>query len=97
MKLSLADRRLLDALQIDSTRSQIELADLGLELSGLDEISDCAIVVSPFIVGPAAVVVGGNVVRLLFDGSGKMLKVLRGSKKSDELRAEFTSHLNASR
>ena len=28
MKLSLADRRLLDALQIDATRSQIELADL---------------------------------------------------------------------
>ena len=28
MKLSAADRRLLDALQIDATRSQIELADL---------------------------------------------------------------------
>ena len=28
MKLSLADHRLLDALQIDATRSQIELADL---------------------------------------------------------------------
>jgi len=28
VKLSLADRRLLDALQIDATRSQIELADL---------------------------------------------------------------------
>lgn len=28
MKLSTADRRLLDALQIDATRSQIELADL---------------------------------------------------------------------
>ena len=28
MKLSLADRRLLDALQIDATRSQVELADL---------------------------------------------------------------------
>ncbi len=28
MKLSLADRRLLDALQIDATRSQIELAEL---------------------------------------------------------------------
>jgi DNA-binding Lrp family transcriptional regulator len=28
VKLSLADRRLLDALQIDATRSQVELADL---------------------------------------------------------------------
>lgn len=28
MKLSLADRRLLDALQLDATRSQVELADL---------------------------------------------------------------------
>ena len=28
MKLSSADRRLLDALQVDATRSQIELADL---------------------------------------------------------------------
>ena len=28
MKLSLADRRLLDALQVDATRSQVELADL---------------------------------------------------------------------
>jgi Lrp/AsnC family leucine-responsive transcriptional regulator len=28
MKLSSADRRLLDALQIDATRSQVELADL---------------------------------------------------------------------
>ena len=28
MRLSLADRRLLDALQIDATRSQVELADL---------------------------------------------------------------------
>jgi Lrp/AsnC family leucine-responsive transcriptional regulator len=28
VKLSLADRRLLDALQVDATRSQIELADL---------------------------------------------------------------------
>ena len=28
MKLSSADRRLLDALQVDATRSQVELADL---------------------------------------------------------------------
>jgi len=28
MKLSIADRRLLDALQIDATRSQVELAEL---------------------------------------------------------------------
>lgn len=38
-----------------------------------------------------------HITLLLFDGNGKMLKVLRGPKKRDELLAEFTSHLKASR
>jgi hypothetical protein len=38
-----------------------------------------------------------HITLLLFDGAGKMRKVLRGSKKRDELQAEFTSHLKQSR
>jgi hypothetical protein len=38
-----------------------------------------------------------HITLLLFDGNGQMLKVLRGSKKHDELYAEFKSHLKALR
>lgn len=90
MKLSMADRRLLDALQTDATRSQVELA----ELAGMSRAS-CWRRVRDF---EESGLIEGQVAILDANKAGFQIQVLLAvamTEHSDENRHDFERHVQS--